>query len=358
MRHVRLVFVTQRVDPDDPVLGATVAKIAALAARVDEVVVFADRAAPGVLPANCSVRPFASGWRAGRGFRFEAALTSELARRPRPAAILAHMCPIYAVLAAPLARPLGTRVLLWYAHWNRTRMLEAAVRASNLVLSVDERSVPVTSTKVVGIGHGIDVSDFTCADAPPAPPFQLAALGRYSAAKGLDPIIRAVARVRADGLDVRLRTHGTASGAAEAATLEELRALVTELGVAESVELGGPIPRTEIPALLTASHALVNNMRPGAPDKVVYEAAAACRPVIVSNPLFDELLDDLEPPLRFPLDDVDGLAERITAVASLPPDARAAIGATLRERVLERHSVDSWADAVVRLSTGSSSAAR
>jgi hypothetical protein len=80
--------------------------------------------------------------------------------------------------------------------------------------------------------------------------------------------------------------------------------------------------------------------------------------VIVSNPLFDELLDDLEPPLRFPLDDVDGLAERITAVASLPPDARAAIGATLRERVLERHSVDSWADAVVRLSTGSSSAAR
>ena len=36
---VRLVFVTQRVDPDDPVLGATVAKIAALAARVDEVVV-------------------------------------------------------------------------------------------------------------------------------------------------------------------------------------------------------------------------------------------------------------------------------------------------------------------------------
>ena len=131
----------------------------------------------------------------------------------------------------------------------------------------------------------------------------------------------------------------------------------TELGVAESVELGGPIPRTEIAALLAASHALVNNMRPGAPDKVVYEAAAACRPVIASNPLFDELLDDLQPPLRFPLDDVGGLAARITAVASLPPGARASIGATLRERVLERHSVDSWADAVVKLSTGSSSAA-
>ena len=30
---MRIVFVTQVVDPDDPVLGATVAKIRALAAR-------------------------------------------------------------------------------------------------------------------------------------------------------------------------------------------------------------------------------------------------------------------------------------------------------------------------------------
>ena len=268
------------------------------------------------------------------------------------------MCPIYAVLAAPLARPLGTKVFLWYAHWNRTQDAGSAVRASNLVLSVDQRSVPVTSAKVVGIGHGIDVSDFTCAPAPPARPFRLAALGRYSAAKGLDSIIRAVARVRSEGLDVELHTHGTASSAAEAATLDELRALVSELGVAESVELGGPIPRTEIPALLVASHALVNNMRPGAPDKVVYEAAAACRPVIVSNPVFDELLDDLQPPLRFAVDDVDGLAARITAVGSLDSEARGAIGTALRERVLARHSVDSWADAVVRLSSGSPSAER
>jgi hypothetical protein len=40
----RLVFATQVVDPDDLVLGATVAKLRALAARLDEVVVLADRA--------------------------------------------------------------------------------------------------------------------------------------------------------------------------------------------------------------------------------------------------------------------------------------------------------------------------
>ncbi len=346
---MRVVFVTQRVDPADPILGATVAKIAALAARVDEVVVLADSAVHGSLPANCRVRSFAAGSRAGRGARFELALASELARRPRPSAILAHMCPIYAVLAAPRARPVGTRGLVWYAHRNRTRMLDVAVKASNVVVSVDARSVPVASTKVVGIGHGIDVSDFDCTKAPRSDVVALVALGRYSAAKGLDTIIRAVARSRADGVEVRLRAHGTSSHPLEAVNLERLRALVADLDLAGSVELGEPLPRTEVPGLLAESTALVNNMRPGAPDKVVYEACAACRPVIVSNPLFDELLDDIRPPLRFALDDVGELASRIAALGALDADARDRIGRALRERVLTRHSVASWADAVVKL---------
>ena len=349
---MRLVFVTQRVDPADPVLGATVAKIAALAARVDEVVVLADSGVAGALPENCTVHSFASSSRIGRGARFERALAAELVRRPRPAAVIAHMCPIYAVLAAPLARPVGVRVLLWYAHWNRTRVLDAAVRASNVVISVDRRSVPVTSAKVVGIGHGIDVADFACTDAPAPGVVRLTALGRYSAAKGLDPIVRAVGLARAAGLDVRLRAHGTVSRPEEADNLERLRLLVAELELGDWVELGAPVPRQHIPALLTETTALVNNMRPGAPDKVVYEACAACRPVIVSNPLFDELLDDLEPTLRFELDDVEELAARIVAVGSLDRAARGALGRTLRERVLARHSVGSWADAVVGLAAG------
>src|SRR3954464_10009832 len=97
----RLVFVTQQVDPGHPALAATVPMIGALARRVDEVVVLADRALPGVLPENCRVRSFGAQTKAGRGVRFESALAAELRRRP--VAVLAHMCPIYAVLAAPLA---------------------------------------------------------------------------------------------------------------------------------------------------------------------------------------------------------------------------------------------------------------
>lgn len=349
----RLVFITQRVDPDDPILGATVAKITALARRFDEVVVVTDSAVAGALPPNCRVRTFAATTRVGRGLRFSRAIIAELGRRPRPVAVLAHMCPIYAVLAAPLVRPFGTRVLLWYAQWHPTRMLAFAARCSTYIVSVDSQSVPIQSAKVVGIGHGIDVAQFTsAADTATFPPYELVALGRYSGSKGLEVIVQAVRVARDDGVDVRLRCHGTSTMAGERETLAGLDRLVGHLGLEGTVVLGGPIPRGEVPALLSRAWALVNNTRSGAPDKVVYEACAAGLPILVSSPPVGTLVDDLDPRLRFPPDDAEALAVAIGELARAGADARAALGATLRERVEEAHSTDSWADAITRLALG------
>src|ERR671922_2349256 len=126
---MRLLFVTQQVDPDHPALGATVPKIAALARRVDEVVVLADGAVPDALPGNARVRTFGARTKAGRGARFETALAAEL-RGLRGGAAVAHMCPIYAVLAAPLVRPLRIPLVLWYTHWRGSAPPPAAGRAS------------------------------------------------------------------------------------------------------------------------------------------------------------------------------------------------------------------------------------
>jgi glycosyltransferase involved in cell wall biosynthesis len=85
-------------------------------------------------------------------------------------------------------------------------------------------------------------------------------------------------------------------------------------------------------------------MRAGAPDKVVYEAAASCVPVLASNPIFDTLLD---PEQRFAREDPAELAERIRSLAALESEERAAVGKRLRGRVQEGHSVGSWARGVL-----------
>jgi glycosyltransferase involved in cell wall biosynthesis len=249
------------------------------------------------------------------------------------------MCPVYAVLAAPLARPLGVPVALWYTHWNATRTLRAAERIASVVLSVDRRSFPLDSRKVRALGHGIDLREFPCAEPDGAgPPLRALALGRYSAAKGLDTVVGAVALAP----DVRLTVHGPAGAAHERQHHADLERLVAELGVQDRVELGPPVARAEVPALLAHADVLVNNMRAGAPDKVVYEAAASCRPVLASNPVFDAFLPD---ELRFPREDPEALAARFRELAARGD--RAELGRTLRERVQAGHSVDSWADGVL-----------
>jgi glycosyltransferase involved in cell wall biosynthesis len=338
---MRLVFITQQVDPGHPALAATVPKIEALAALVDEVVVLADGAVEGVLPPNCRVRTFGASRKTGRGLRFETALGGEL-RGLRGGAVVAHMCPIYAVLAAPLVRPLRIPLVLWFTHWRASRLLRAAERVSTAVVSVDRRSFPLESEKVRAIGHGIDVSEFTCAPGgSEAGSLRLLALGRYSPAKGLDTVLRAVATA---GEGVSLDVHGPALSEEERAHRAELDRLASELPLEGRVALGGPVARSEIPALLASHDALVNNMRAGAPDKVVYEAAAGCVPVLASNPVFDSLL---EPAQLFSREDPGELAERIRALAALAPDDRQALGGRLRERVEESHSVESWARGVL-----------
>ena len=337
----RVVFVTQQVDPAHPALAATVPKIRALAELVDEVVVLADGAVEGVLPANCRVRTFRSRTKGGRGARFKIAIMRELPGL-RGGAVVAHMCPIYAVLAAPLVRPLRIPLVLWFTHWKASRLLRAAERVSTAVASVDRRSFPLESGKLHAIGHGIDLGEFPCV-APSADDggLRLLALGRYSRAKGLDTVLRAVAEIPETSLDV----HGPTLSDDERAHRDELERLVRDLGVDGRVTLAEAVPRSQLPELFRTHDALVNNMRAGAPDKVVYEAAASCVPVLASNPVFDSLLEAEQ---RFAREDVDGLVERIRGLASLGAGERTELGRRLRERVEAGHSVESWARGILR----------
>ncbi len=322
----RLVFATQKLDPDDPVLAATVPMVHALAERVDELVVLCDTAVPGAVPANVRVHEFGAPTQLQRGARFERALAREL--RPRPLGVVAHMVPLYAVLAAPLVRPRGIPLVLWYTHWKAHAVVRAAEKVCTAIVSVDERSFPLRSRKVRGIGHGIDVGEFSCSEAPSDEQLRVLVLGRYSPAKGLETILRGAALAGA-----RVESHGSD------ATFEEykrsLAALARDLGV--DGELGGPVARAQVPELFAHSHVLVNNMRAGAPDKVVYEAAASCLPVLASNPVFDDLLPD---ELRFERNDPESLGARLRSL-----DRRRR--PELRGLVAANHSVGHWADALL-----------
>lgn len=328
-----LVFITQAADPSHPVLGATVPKIRALAARVDEVVVLADRVVPEALPENCRARSFAAPSQAERGARCLAALAAELPRRP--VAVVAHMAPVYALIAAPLARPLRVPLLLWFTQQGSGFLLNAAARVVDAILTVDERSVPLRSPKVHAIGHGIDVDALRCVPERVAPLRRLLGLGRYAPVKGWETVLRALPELP----QATLVLHGPMSTDADRAHRPQLERLAGELGVGGRVAFGDEVAYAEVPHLFELADAVVNATRGNAADKVVYEAAASCLPVFAASPVFDGLLPEA---LRFHGDFPGSLAERIRSY-----DGGA--GPELRARVVAQHSVDHWADRVLEV---------
>src|SRR6185436_11482297 len=121
--------------------------------------------------------------------------------------------------------------------------------------------------------------EFSCTERASNEKVRALVLGRYSPAKGLETNLRAARGVD----DIELEVHGAALNELE----ERHRDGLAGLGL----PLGDAVLRAEVPALFSRSDVLINNMEAGAPDKVVYEAAAACLPVLASNPVFDDLFD-------------------------------------------------------------------
>lgn len=344
---------TQLIDSDDPVLGFVVPQIRELAAHVELVVIANEvRCAPDDLGADViSLGKERSARTTVRGARYVSMIGREIMRR-RPAAIVAHMCPIYLVLAAPLARLSGVPTMLWYVHPANTLRLRTAERLADAIITAFPGSYPRSGPKVRPIGHAIDTDAFAWSPIRSRQPgsIRLLALGRTSPVKGYDLMIRAVATAREAGVDAELRIVGPSVTPLELHHREQLQVLA-ERRVPGAVRFESGVSPADVPELLRQSDVVLNATESGSADKVVFEAMAAGRPVLVCSSSFDPLLGEAWTSLSFPRHDVLVLAHRICELASTATASLEGIGLALRQRVQEEHSLRHWATSVERLAT-------
>ena len=161
-------------------------------------------------------------------------------------------------------------------------------------------------------------------------PLRLTTACRHSMLKGLDLLIRAVGLLKDRGIEVQLNLYGRG---AETARLQQLAAT---LGVADRVHLPGSLaPGEALDCALRQSDLFVMPHRTTDFGRAFFDAMAAGLPVLAfRTPASATTIYEGMDGFLTPLDDVQGLAERIAALDQDRPSlSLAARGA--RKRALD-----------------------
>ena len=339
---MRLLLFNLATDADDPILGFTTRWIRAIAERVESVRVITMRAGRLDVPGN--VRVDSVGKELGYGEPRRAArlyrLVARSLREDRIDACFSHMIPVFALLAAPLLRPRGIPIVSWYAHPSVTPTLVLAHFAATRVVSSLPSAYPYRHDKLVVLGQGIDTELFRAVGPPETNPPLVSFVGRLSPVKNIDVLVRAVSLLRDRGReDFRVAVVAPPARPSDVDHGRDLRREVDRLRLSKRISFVEGTPIERLPAWYERSTVHVNLTQTGFGDKVAWEAMSCARPCLVSNEGYRETLGRHADDLLVRFRDAEHLAERIGETLDRAPSERAAMGAYLRERVVEQHGL-------------------
>lgn len=219
----------------------------------------------------------------------------------RPFGVTTHR---YDILDDPLAPALTTNLL-------RDSSLVVTISDWNLRHMVEKYALPSSRIAIVHCGVDLDAFTFRDREFNDTGPLRLLNVGRLMPVKAQAVLLRAVAKVRAQGIACQLDIIG--GGPLEA----ELRALCQELGLTDCVTLHGAQAQPVVRASLQRAHAFVlSSVSEGLPVACI-EAAATGTPLIATriNGL-PELVDDGVSGLLAEPGDPDSLARAIVWAAT------------------------------------------
>ena len=390
---MRVLLITQEIDENSALLGVTLTWIRHLAPKVDHVAVLALSVGEADLPANVSLYSMGKERSANKLYllkNFYRHLWG-LLRRRKVDVVFVHMVPRYAILAAPLARLFRVPIVLWNAHGTVSRYLRIAHNLVAAVVTASPESFRINSPKRIVTGHGIDADYFTAAeqeptataegrrlqtcatdaatqsrrlqtcatdaatdgDIAPAGSKVLLTVGRLSRSKDYGTIIRALdlLRSRSPDLDACLRIIGTPFFADDHAYLTELEEMVRELALEAQVTFVGKVPNRLMVDEYRRCDVLINASHTGSIDKVVLEAMACEKPALTCNESFAPVLANHEGMLMFAPSSPAELAERLGQVLALDTTRSSELGRTLRQIVVDDHSVAGLTDRFVEVFT-------
>ncbi len=350
---MKVLMITQKVDLDDDLLGFTHTWVRALAERVTHLHVLALSVERHDLPENVTL--YSMGKERGAGWlrRFSnfTRVVAPLVLQQRVNVVFVHMCPIYAILAAPWTKLAQVPMVLWFTHKSVNWKLRLAHWLVDRVVTASPESFRLPSDKIVVTGHGIDTELFKPAEGlRPERPFTVLSVGRISPIKDYETLIEAADILvnKRGQRDLQFVVVGDVGTPEQAAYRERLLAEVRHRELSDRFEFVGAVLHQRIVDYYQQADLFVNLSRTDSLDKAVLEAMACGVVPLTSNLAFGPLLGALAPRLMFAARDARHLADKIERFAQFPKVEKGTWERELRSLVVQQHSVAGLMDRLVK----------
>lgn len=349
----KLLFITQKVDKDDDVLGVYHEWIAKLAERIDKISVICLYRGRVDLPANISVYSLGKDkfppipnykllitiWRRilyiARFYNLIWKLRKEYNL------VFVHMNQEYAVLGGAFWKALKKKIFFWYNHPLGNMRARLAIEFADTVFYTSPYAFAARYKKAAVMPVGVNTNLFRRIPKIAKKPRSILFIGRISPIKKLEILLRATEILLIKNIDFTLTVAGEPSKLSEYAYAKEIKKRAQPLIDQGLVSFVGAVPNYKTPELYN-SHEICVNMTPsGSFDKTILEAMSCETPVIISN---QSLRGSLPEELMFDESNASDLAGKISGFLDWPANKKEAVGKDLRQIAVEKHSLEMLID--------------
>ena len=338
----KLLFITQKVDKDDDVLGVYHRWIEELSKKIETISVICLYRGRSELPVN--VRVFSLGKESGqsrikyvsRFFKYIWFLREDYNT------VFVHMNPIYILLGGLFWKASNKRIFLWYNHPLGNLLARVGIFLANNVFCTSPYSFSAKYRKTVLVPVGIDTVFFKKDSTVSKKRNRILYLGRISPIKHIDCLIKATELLNNQGIDFEVLIIGSPASDADKQYDQKLKIMAGSPVNSDRVVFEKSVANHKTPAIYNGNGVFVNLTPTGSFDKTILEAMACESLIMVSNKSLERFLTpELINWCMFKEGDVTDLTKKLSSLLSLPNDLREKMGRELRMIVVKNHNLDS-----------------
>src|SRR3989344_1061151 len=330
---MRLLFITQKVDKEDNILGVYHQWIEELAVKMEKLTVVCLYRGRVELPSNLRVYSLGKERIASRFLyliKFYFYLWKSCGEYD---AVFVHMNPEYILLGGAFWKLFRKKIFLWYNHplgnwrvWLAAKFCQKVFCTSPFAFAAN-----LEHSQIMPVG--IDIKKFRNLEVKKSKN-SILYLGRISPIKNIEYLIKAAKILKDRGIDFSLKIIGSPARPEDFTYEKQIRELASNLGGV--ISFSSAVPNYEAAEIYNNYEIAVNLTDTGSFDKAMFEAMACETLVMVSNKALQGVL-----PVEFIFLEKNSrdLADKLSIILTMPQDKKAEYSQQFRDYVVQNHSL-------------------